>query len=71
MEQSSYFVDEYKQFVIPDISTWPNLSVNELMDVRILLANRQEYYIRNRQIYCAMQERIDYITQLISNKKSN
>lgn len=71
MEQSSYFVDEYKQFAVPDISTWQNLSVNELMDVRSLLASRQEYYIRNRQIYYTMQERIDYITQLISNKKSN
>lgn len=71
MEQSSYFVDEYKQFTIPDVSLWQSLSVNELMDIRSMLSGRQEFYLRNRQIYNAMQERIDYITYLISQKKSN
>ncbi len=65
---SSFFADEYKQKEIAPVETWGDLGFNELLETRDLLVARQEYFVRNPQIWRQIQMRLDYLSELISQK---
>lgn len=65
---SGYFVDEYHKKEIPPRDTWWDKNVLELMDIRALLYETQEFYRKEKQFYMMFQTNIDYINDLISQK---
>jgi hypothetical protein len=62
---SSYFVDEYQQKEIPPIEKWPELSFNELIEMRTNLLDRQLCFERNPQLWKLMQQRIELLSNYI------
>lgn len=65
---SSFFVDEYKQIVIPPQEKWAELSFNELLDLRSSLLERQQCFSRNPELWKQMQNRLEIIASLIYEK---
>lgn len=64
MNENEYFVDESKN-PIPNRQTWDTLSVNELIDVKILLENKLQITSNSAAIKI-IQHGLAELTNMIS-----
>lgn len=65
---SGYFADEYNKKEIPPRDTWWDKNVLELMEIRSMLYETQDFFRKQKQFYAMIQSNIDYINDLISQK---
>lgn len=65
---SGYFADEYNKKEIPPRDTWWDKNVLELMEIRSMLYETQDFFRKQKQFYAMIQSNIDHINDLISQK---